>query len=403
MLLLSMSAPVQAQSDTTVVQSVEEVTVTAQRKYIRQETDRIVYDVQADRASQSLTVMELLRKVPLVTVDQQHHIEVKGSRDFGIFRNGLPDPVLTKNASEVLATMSAAMVKSIEVITSPGTRNDNEGTFAILNIVMTDGRQLDDLAGTVSASYTTLNQPNVSAQLTQKFDRLMLSLDGGYSNMSRRANEETTDLRRTSPSESHTMTTHQEGSAPEYVVFADINASYDIDSLNLLTASIGGFFHEQENNAHTSVHFLENGESYHFDDLMPKYYHRSWDGRLDYQHKTHREGELMTLSYMLAITRQSADENTIIKDTPTAPEQVTEYQLSSARYTEHTLQAHWLRQLGRGYEMEVGARYIDRLNKTYNLDSITPPVEPSSLYIVSYRQNTRVLGAYADYLFQRER
>ena len=38
---------------------------------------------------------------------------------------------------------------------------------------------------------------------------------------------------------------------------------------------------------------------------MPGYSHQSWNGRLDFEHKTRREGERLTLSYMLALTRQS--------------------------------------------------------------------------------------------------
>ena len=44
---------------------------------------------------------------------------------------------------------------------------------------------------------------------------------------------------------------------------------------------------------------------------MPGYSHHSWNGRLDYEHKTRRKGERLTLSYMLALTRQHSDqENT---------------------------------------------------------------------------------------------
>lgn len=41
---------------------------------------------------------------------------------------------------------------------------------------------------------------------------------------------------------------------------------------------------------------------------MPGYSHHSWNGRLDYQHKTRRKGELLTLSYMLALTRQRTEQ-----------------------------------------------------------------------------------------------
>jgi hypothetical protein len=45
------------------------VTVTAQRQLIKQEIDRIGYDVQADEDSKTENVLNMLKKVPMVTID----------------------------------------------------------------------------------------------------------------------------------------------------------------------------------------------------------------------------------------------------------------------------------------------------------------------------------------------
>ena len=44
------------------------VIIKAQKQLIKQEIDRIAYDVQSDEESKTLTVMDMLRKVPMVTV-----------------------------------------------------------------------------------------------------------------------------------------------------------------------------------------------------------------------------------------------------------------------------------------------------------------------------------------------
>ncbi len=49
--------------------SLEGVTVTAQRQLIKQEIDRIGYDVQADEDSKTENVLNMLKKVPMVTID----------------------------------------------------------------------------------------------------------------------------------------------------------------------------------------------------------------------------------------------------------------------------------------------------------------------------------------------
>lgn len=145
----------QMKTDTTKVKSdsitwnkeLEGVVIKAQKQLIKQEIDRIGYDVQADEESKTQTVMDMLRKVPMVTVDGQDNILVKGNSNFKIYKNGHLDPSLTKNAKEVLKSMPASMVKRIEVITDPGAREDAEGVDAILNIVMVDGSKMQGMTG----------------------------------------------------------------------------------------------------------------------------------------------------------------------------------------------------------------------------------------------------------------
>ena len=140
----------QTQTDSTSVkndsitwsQELEGVEIKAQRQLIKQEIDRIGYDVQADEESKTLTVIDMLRKVPMVTVDGEDNIKVKGNSSFKIYKNGHYDPSLSKNAKETFKSMPASMVKRIEVITDPGAREDAEGVDAILNIVMVDGSKM---------------------------------------------------------------------------------------------------------------------------------------------------------------------------------------------------------------------------------------------------------------------
>ena len=86
----------------------EGIVVKAQRQLIKQEIDRIGYDVQADEESKTQTVMDMLRKVPMVTVDGEDNILIKGNSNYKIYKNGHLDPSLTKNAKEVLKSMPAS-------------------------------------------------------------------------------------------------------------------------------------------------------------------------------------------------------------------------------------------------------------------------------------------------------
>ena len=91
--------------------------------------------MQDDPDSKSNSVLEMLRKVPLVTVDGEDNIKVNGSSSFKIHVNGKPNNMMSNNPKEVLKSMPANTIKYIEVITSPGAKYDAEGIGGILNIV----------------------------------------------------------------------------------------------------------------------------------------------------------------------------------------------------------------------------------------------------------------------------
>ena len=131
---------------------------------------------------------------------------------------------------------------------------------------------------------------------------------------------------------------------------------------------------------------------------MPGYNHHSWNGRFDYQHKTHLDGERLTLSYMLALTRQHTDQENAYTDLYNVSFPYTgSLMRERERFTEHTFQIDWLRPLGRGHQLEIGAKYIDRHNNSnssqtfYGIDADTSD---------EFQHTTRVLAGYADYIFR---
>ena len=405
-------ATAQTQSDSTSAkndsitwnQELEGVEIKAQRQLIKQEIDRIGYDVQADEESKTLTVMDMLRKVPMVTVDGEDNIKVKGNSSFKIYKNGRYDPSLSKNAKEVLKAMPASMVKRIEVITDPGAREDAEGVNAILNIVMMDGRRMDGVTGSVSGAYNTLNHPNLGTYLTTQMGKAIISVDYGYGGMSSKETENKNETERTYVSSGNVMKSVNEGSNPGYIHYADIDASYDIDSLNLISASLGGYFYKLDVKGGGLTQMYAPGKSllygYRDNYWMPGYSHHSWNGRLDYQHKTRRKGEHLTLSYMLALTRQHTEQESSYTDIQNAPFDYTGMLKSlRERFTEHTFQADWLRPVAEGHKLEMGVKYIYRGNTSRTVQDFYAAT-PYPSYSSEFGHTTQVAAAYADYIMR---
>ena len=406
-------AAAQTQADSTHVSTdsitwnkeLEGVEIKAQRQLIKQEIDRIGYDVQADEESKTQTVMDMLRKVPMVTVDGQDNILVKGNSSFKIYKNGHLDPSLSKNAKEVFKSMPASMVKRIEVITDPGAREDAEGVDAILNIVMVNGSKMSGITGVVSASYTSLNHPNLYASLTGQLGKLLMSVDYGYGGMSSRETENSTHTERSFLDTGNKMLLHSDGKNPGGIHYTNLNASYDIDSLNLISASFGGYFYKLnvQGDSKTSLYSASDQPIYSFSNhyWMPGYSHSSWNGRFDYEHKTRRKGERFTLSYMLALTRQHSDQENTYSELMNAPFSYTgSLQTERERFTEHTFQADWLRPLGKGHQLEIGTKYIDRNNNSHNTQEF---FGDDLLINDEFQHTTRVLAGYADYIYNREK
>jgi len=98
------------QDDTKQLKGVE---VVAQKPLVKMETDKMTYDVQSDNDVKANTVLDMLRKVPMVTVDGQDNITVNGQGSFKVYVDGKPNVMFSSNPSQIFKAMPASAVKSI--------------------------------------------------------------------------------------------------------------------------------------------------------------------------------------------------------------------------------------------------------------------------------------------------
>ncbi|WP_315332125.1 outer membrane beta-barrel family protein, partial [Prevotella histicola] len=179
------------------------------------------------------------------------------------------------------------------------------------------------------------------------------------------------------------------------------SASYEIDSLNLLTASTTFLGYKADANAQNTNERWDNNSQliYKFDNNMttPGYSHLNIGGRLDYQHKTHLDGEILTLSYMLAATRQHTIFRQMYNNMVNFPVNYTSYdQNTRERFTEHTFQIDYVRPFGKHHKLESGTKYILRYNNSTSLmdyQGTTPDMESK------FKHNAQVAAAYLSYIF----
>lgn len=131
----------------------DEVVVTGVRPVVQIDGATTTYNVDEDPGAGGSTLLDLLRKVPMVTVDGDDNIRINGQQNFKIYVNGREDPSLSANASRILKAMPATMVAKIEVITEPGAKYDAEGTGGILNLVTERKQTKGGYSGNLNAYF----------------------------------------------------------------------------------------------------------------------------------------------------------------------------------------------------------------------------------------------------------
>ena len=81
---------------------------------------------------------------------------------------------------------------------------------------------------------------------------------------------------------------------------------------------------------------------------------------MDYEHKTRRKGERLTLSLMLALTRNHGELEHQYSEMLNAPFAYTGKMMTDKeRFKEYTFQIDWLRPLGKGHQLEIGAGTVE--------------------------------------------
>ncbi|PWT76070.1 MAG: TonB-dependent receptor [Bacteroidetes bacterium] len=137
--------------------TLETVTVTAPGKLVENKIDKLVFNAEKDITSQTGVATDILKKVPQISVDVDGNVELQGNSNIRFLINGKPSTIFGSNIADVLQSIPANQIKSVEVITNPGAKYDAQGIGGIINIILKHNT-VQGINGNVSLTAGTLIQ-----------------------------------------------------------------------------------------------------------------------------------------------------------------------------------------------------------------------------------------------------
>lgn len=153
------------------------IEVVGQKDLLEELPDRIVYNAEKDLTNAGGTAADVLRKAPMVSVDLDNNVQIRGNSNVKILVNGKPSAMMANNVGEALRQFPADMIKKVEVITNPSAKYEAEGTAGIINII-TKKKTLEGVNGSIFSAAGTRNS-NLFTNLNIKRKKIGTSLSFG--------------------------------------------------------------------------------------------------------------------------------------------------------------------------------------------------------------------------------
>lgn len=384
---------------------IEGVVVTAAIPLVEAEIDKITYNVAADPETPVNTVLDMLRKVPLLSVDAEDNVLMQGQSNYKVLVNGKSSPMMDRSFKDVVRSMPAGSIKNIEVITNPSSRYEAEGIGGIINII-TNRSTIGGFNGSVNLltdSFGSLQAGGFLNATTGKF-----SISGYVAGIrQRRPVGRYSSLQESFLSDDFRFRESESSSRQSIdAVIYQMQASYEIDSLNLLTMSLMGqhLGVDAPNDSRTTFTdpagvIMRDFESIQSSDIGVGYL----SGNLDYQRLFRKPDRVLTASYMISANGQDQRSLTRIDGVVNYPSYM-QRTVDDAQDMSHTFQIDYVDPLAEKHIIETGVKFILRTSdsdpEVYDRITETDPwvSDPARRNGLDYDQY--VLGVYGAYTFK---
>ena len=376
------------------------VEIVAQKPLVKMEVDKMSYNVAEDEDSKSNTVLDMLRKVPMVTVDGQDNITVNGSSSFKVYVDGMPNVMFSSNPSMVFKSMPATAVKSIEVVTNPGAKYDAEGAAGVLNIIMNKqdpnaAQSMNGFNGTVRASAGT-KQLGGSVFINGQQGKLTYSANV-MTSYNKPGTTETELEQLQDNGNSQLMNSTSNVKTP--FTMGSLTLGYQIDSMSVLnlTAQVNSMSIKSNGNSTTTIDGYSNGNSFSYGSTTDmKNSRTSFNGSIDYQRFFNQDHtKSLSLTYQLNYSPATTETTNLFNTESSIIDLANRYSENKNKTTNHTFQLDYSMPLGKGQTLSFGGK-LQLHNASSDAKYYVKDVyDPSSSSDYEYKNS--ILAGYGEY------
>ena len=340
------------------------VTVAADKSTVQYEVDKTVYNVDKDMTSQTGVATDVLKKIPEVEVDVDGNIELQGNADVRFLINGKPSTIFGNNLADVLQSIPASQIQSIEVITSPGAKYDAEGTAGIINIVLKKSTA-QGINGSLSLSGGTRLE---NSAFNLNFRQGNFGAHAFFSGNAQLNSTTLNTIHRTGQDTGNTtsqLVQNGPGNFKREGYQTGIGIDWDITPKNTITANIGYDYFENNNAGNaTSQTITQDASGNTLSDVndmlftSSNFHQQAMDGDIDYKHTFNKKDEELDMAvsssnsnnytyYMQ--TQQSAVGDSVFNGS---------YGNNPGISKETDLSIDYADPLGKGISIETGAKAV---------------------------------------------
>ena len=382
------------------------VEIVAQKPLVKMDVDKMSYNVAEDEDSKSNTVLDMLRKVPMVTVDGQDNITVNGSSSFKVYVDGMPNVMFSSNPSMVFKSMPATAVKSIEVMTNPGAKYDAEGAAGVLNIVMNKqaggqggagAQSMNGYTGTVRASAGN-RQMGGSAFVSGQQGKLSYSVNAMTSY--NKPGNTTTELEQIQDNGvSQIMTSSNNVKTP--FTMGSLTLGYQLDSMSVInaTAQVNAMSMKSNGTTTTKMDGYDVANFSYDSSTDMKNSRTSFSGSIDYQRFFNKEHtQSLAFTYQLNYSPSTTESTNNFGGTRGVglPDLTSRYSENKDKTTNHTFQLDYTMPTGTGQTLNLGGKlqlHNATADSKYYLMDVYDPSSSSE-----YEYKNSILAGYGEYV-----